>query len=209
MSSKTRTMAKKSKSDSTLASSSRPDSELFNRSPLAVDAGVVIWLDQFVKAVPIENLGLCCQDETQMRAAFTALFYITDPRSLYCREPEKDRPGIVIENNIAPEQRAFITKLITGKEFKIAQVFYLRLVTTSQERLSLALQKQVDRYTDLVSSMDNEANSKTGKELLDCITFAQDATERLRQLQAFLREERKSRARSDYESKLFENKTDS
>lgn len=202
-------MAKRSKSGSIPASLSRPDSELFNRSPLAIDAGRVVCLDQFVKAVPIENLALQCSDHDEMHAAFTALFYISDPRSVYRNQDEPERISLTIKNHISPAHQPLITKLVPGKEFKLAQAFYVKIITTSQERLYLALRRQVDEYTDAVSSVSGEATAKRGKELLDSIGFAQDMAERLQKLAAFLREEDKRKTRAGYEAHLFEDKPQS
>ncbi len=197
-------MAAKRKSDSTRRSFSRPDGDLFTRSPLALEAGRVVCFDQFVAQETIRALQEKCGSDDVFHGAMVCLFYVYDPRSILKHRGEEDRITIALDNNVAPELRAKLKRLISGAEFQAARRLYIDLITSPQERLFLALSKQVSLYADRVYDMDVQGNSKTGKEILDSVAFAQDATKRLKELQAVLNDDAKTRARSDYQSRLFE-----
>lgn len=166
----------------------------------------MVWLDQFADTPQVCDVMTRCKTEAEVRGAFSALFYITDPRSIYRNKLEQDRIPIVLNNHVDPAAVPVVSKIVESEEFKLLQYFYLSLVTTPSERLYLALQRQVSNYTDRVSSADITPTAKSGKELLESINYAQDAAERLRDMSSFLREEAKTKIRAGYQEKLFEKK---
>ncbi len=199
-------MAAKSKSASILGRLSRTDSEVFSRSPLAFDAGRVVWLDQFATAPQVSSALLKCKSKDEVQGLMSVLYYLTDPRSIYRNMAEAARAETVIANHVAPDARKLIGKLVESSEFKELQQFLLSLITTPSERLYLALKRQVSSYAEKVATLDVVASAADGKQIMQSIEYAQDAAERLRDMEAFLREEAKTVVRAGYEARLFEQK---
>lgn len=199
-------MARTSKSDSTLRTLSRADSDVFTRSPLVFDGGRVVWRSELAATPQVKAVCSKCKDEDCITGVMSALYYITDPRSIYRDTRPAERVNIVLDNHVSSASRKAVQKLIGEPEFKQLQQFLLSLITTPSERLYLTLKNQVSAYADKITSMEITSSAKDGKELMQSIEFAQDSAERIRDLEKLLREEATTVHRAGYEERLFESK---